>query len=82
MCNEIFPFSEYVQLYIDFLLNKSIQKQFAAFYHGFHRVCSSDALMVSPRCVCVRACVLTYIFYCIRQLQPDPDVQESGVNCV
>uniref|UniRef100_H3DMP4 HECT-type E3 ubiquitin transferase n=2 Tax=Tetraodon nigroviridis TaxID=99883 RepID=H3DMP4_TETNG len=36
----------YVQLYVDFLLNKSIQKQFAAFYHGFHSVCSSDALML------------------------------------
>ncbi|MEQ2304908.1 putative E3 ubiquitin-protein ligase HTD2, partial [Ameca splendens] len=36
---------EYVQLYIDFLLNKSIYKQFAAFYHGFHSVCASDALM-------------------------------------
>ncbi|XP_056147607.1 probable E3 ubiquitin-protein ligase HECTD2 [Lampris incognitus] len=37
---------EYVQLYIDFLLNKSICKQFAAFYHGFHSVCASDALML------------------------------------
>lgn len=39
--------TEYVQLYVDFLLNKSIYKQFAAFYHGFHSVCASDALMVS-----------------------------------
>uniref|UniRef100_A0A674EZ62 HECT-type E3 ubiquitin transferase n=1 Tax=Salmo trutta TaxID=8032 RepID=A0A674EZ62_SALTR len=30
---------EYVQLYTDFLLKKSIYKQFAAFYHGFHSVC-------------------------------------------
>ncbi|XP_062331173.1 probable E3 ubiquitin-protein ligase HECTD2 isoform X1 [Osmerus eperlanus] len=37
---------EFVQLYIDFLLNKSIFRQFAAFYHGFHSVCSSDALML------------------------------------
>ncbi|XP_053292088.1 probable E3 ubiquitin-protein ligase HECTD2 isoform X1 [Pleuronectes platessa] len=37
---------EYVQLYVDFLLNKSIYKQFAAFYHGFHSVCASDALML------------------------------------
>ncbi|XP_038147710.1 probable E3 ubiquitin-protein ligase HECTD2 [Cyprinodon tularosa] len=37
---------EYIQLYIDFLLNKSIYKQFAAFYHGFHSVCASDALML------------------------------------
>ncbi|XP_076154126.1 putative E3 ubiquitin-protein ligase HECTD2 [Alosa pseudoharengus] len=37
---------EYVQLYIDFLLNKSIEKPFAAFYHGFHSVCASDAIML------------------------------------
>lgn len=43
----LLPLPEYVQLYVDFLLNKSICKQFAAFYHGFHSVCASDALMVS-----------------------------------
>ncbi|XP_048362006.1 probable E3 ubiquitin-protein ligase HECTD2 [Sphaerodactylus townsendi] len=37
---------EYVQLYVDFLLNKSIYKQFAAFYCGFHSVCASYALML------------------------------------
>ncbi|XP_072301545.1 probable E3 ubiquitin-protein ligase HECTD2 [Eucyclogobius newberryi] len=37
---------EYVQLYVDFLLNKCMSKQFAAFYHGFHSVCASDALML------------------------------------
>nr|XP_033799293.1 probable E3 ubiquitin-protein ligase HECTD2 isoform X2 [Geotrypetes seraphini] len=37
---------EYIQLYVDFLLNKSIYKQFATFYCGFHSVCSSDALML------------------------------------
>uniref|UniRef100_A0A2I3SK65 Probable E3 ubiquitin-protein ligase HECTD2 n=1 Tax=Pan troglodytes TaxID=9598 RepID=A0A2I3SK65_PANTR len=37
---------EYVQLYTDFLLNKSIYKQFAAFYYGFHSVCASNALML------------------------------------
>uniref|UniRef100_A0A8C9RQ59 HECT-type E3 ubiquitin transferase n=1 Tax=Scleropages formosus TaxID=113540 RepID=A0A8C9RQ59_SCLFO len=37
---------EYVQLYIDFLLNKSIYKQFAAFYCGFHSVCASNALLL------------------------------------
>ncbi|XP_026869280.2 probable E3 ubiquitin-protein ligase HECTD2 [Electrophorus electricus] len=37
---------EYVQLYIDFLLNKSIYRQFASFYHGFHSVCASNALML------------------------------------
>ncbi|XP_028324312.1 probable E3 ubiquitin-protein ligase HECTD2 isoform X2 [Gouania willdenowi] len=45
---------EFVQLYVDFLLNKSIYKQFAAFYHGFHSVCASDALMeLSTQCVLV-----------------------------
>ncbi|XP_061491457.1 probable E3 ubiquitin-protein ligase HECTD2 isoform X2 [Rhineura floridana] len=37
---------EYVQFYVDFLLNKSIYKQFAAFYYGFHSVCASYALML------------------------------------
>ncbi|XP_065602068.1 probable E3 ubiquitin-protein ligase HECTD2 isoform X2 [Cyrtonyx montezumae] len=37
---------EYVQLYVDFLLNKSIYKQFAAFYYGFHSVCASYALLL------------------------------------
>jgi E3 ubiquitin-protein ligase HECTD2 len=37
---------EYVNLYIDFLLNKSIYKQFKAFYEGFHTVCASNAMIV------------------------------------
>ncbi|XP_071419988.1 probable E3 ubiquitin-protein ligase HECTD2 isoform X2 [Pithys albifrons albifrons] len=37
---------EYVQLYVDFLLNKSIYKPFAAFYYGFHSVCASYALLL------------------------------------
>ncbi|CAL8297862.1 unnamed protein product [Merluccius merluccius] len=37
---------EYVQLYIDHLLNRSVCRQFAAFYHGFHSVCDSPALML------------------------------------
>lgn len=37
---------EYVNLLIDFYLNKHICKQFEAFYHGFHSVCSSNALLL------------------------------------
>jgi E3 ubiquitin-protein ligase HECTD2 len=37
---------EYVDLYIDFLLNRSIYKQFKAFYTGFHSVCASNAMIV------------------------------------
>ncbi|XP_032229698.2 probable E3 ubiquitin-protein ligase HECTD2 isoform X2 [Nematostella vectensis] len=37
---------EYVQLYVDYLLNSSIYKQFEAFYHGFHSVCASNALIM------------------------------------
>ena len=40
-------FSEYVDLYVDWMLNKSIYSQFKAFYHGFHTVCASNALIVS-----------------------------------
>ena len=45
----LFIFSEYVDLYVDWLLNKSIYPQFKAFYHGFHTVCASNALIVSKR---------------------------------
>ncbi|CAF0972553.1 unnamed protein product [Adineta steineri] len=37
---------EYVELLIDFYINKHISKQFEAFYHGFHSVCSSNALLL------------------------------------
>lgn len=37
---------EYVQLYIDFLLNKSIHEQFKAFYIGFHSVCATNAIQL------------------------------------
>ena len=43
----LFSVSEYVDLYVDWLLNKSIYPQFKAFYHGFHTVCASNALIVS-----------------------------------
>jgi hypothetical protein len=35
---------EYVELYIDWVLNKSIEKQFKAFYTGFHLCASGPAL--------------------------------------
>ncbi|XP_067657511.1 probable E3 ubiquitin-protein ligase HECTD2 isoform X1 [Haliotis asinina] len=37
---------EYVQLYVEFILNKSVYPQFQAFYHGFHSVCASNALIM------------------------------------
>ncbi|CAG5130186.1 unnamed protein product [Candidula unifasciata] len=37
---------EYVQLYIEWVLNNSIYAQFQAFYHGFHSVCASNALIM------------------------------------
>jgi len=37
---------EYVSLYIDYMLNKSIYQQFYSFYHGFHSVCASNALLL------------------------------------
>ena len=36
-----------MDLYVDWMLNKSIYSQFKAFYHGFHTVCASNALIVS-----------------------------------
>ena len=38
---------DFIQRYVNHLLNESVSKQFSAFYHGVHRVCDSNALMVS-----------------------------------
>ncbi|XP_068736455.1 probable E3 ubiquitin-protein ligase HERC4 isoform X1 [Montipora capricornis] len=35
---------EYVDVYIDYYLNKSVEKQFQAFSTGFHRVCGGKVL--------------------------------------
>ncbi|XP_077992332.1 putative E3 ubiquitin-protein ligase HECTD2 [Glandiceps talaboti] len=48
---------EYVDLYVNYLLNDSIYHQFAAFYHGFHSVCASNALiMLRPEEVEILVC--------------------------
>ncbi|XP_065882885.1 probable E3 ubiquitin-protein ligase HECTD2 isoform X2 [Dysidea avara] len=36
--------TEFVNLYVDYLLNMSVYKQFSSFYYGFHSVCASNAL--------------------------------------
>ena len=35
---------EYVQLYIDYVLNKSIDRSYTAFHAGFHKVCGGRVL--------------------------------------
>jgi E3 ubiquitin-protein ligase HERC4 len=35
---------DYVEAYVDYLLNKSVANQFTAFYHGFKIVCNSSVL--------------------------------------
>nr|XP_018668053.1 probable E3 ubiquitin-protein ligase HECTD2 isoform X2 [Ciona intestinalis] len=35
---------EYVQAYLEYKMNRSVYRQFLAFYHGFYTVCSSNAL--------------------------------------
>ncbi|KAL1434216.1 hypothetical protein MTO96_011858 [Rhipicephalus appendiculatus] len=37
---------EYVDLYVDLVLNKAIAQPFKAFYLGFHSVCASNALIM------------------------------------
>ncbi|XP_025209187.1 probable E3 ubiquitin-protein ligase HECTD2 [Melanaphis sacchari] len=37
---------EYVNLYLNWILNLSIYEQFRAFYFGFHSVCASNALIM------------------------------------
>ena len=36
---------QYVDVYIDYYLNKSVEKQFEAFATGFHRVCGGKVLV-------------------------------------
>lgn len=38
--------SDFVKLYLDWLLNSSIDERFRAFYLGFHSVCASNALIM------------------------------------
>ncbi|GMF56685.1 unnamed protein product [Phytophthora fragariaefolia] len=35
---------EYVSLYVDYVLNKSVSRQYAAFHRGFHQVCNREVL--------------------------------------
>ncbi|KAF7994791.1 hypothetical protein HCN44_004263 [Aphidius gifuensis] len=35
---------EFVDLYVDYIFNKSVEKHFSAFYNGFHKVCGSTVL--------------------------------------
>lgn len=37
---------EFVDLYVDFILNKSVEKQFAAFQTGFNLICQDCAIKV------------------------------------
>jgi E3 ubiquitin-protein ligase HECTD2 len=43
--------NEFVRLYLDWILNKGIYEKFRAFYLGFHSVCASNALIVSPKVI-------------------------------
>lgn len=36
--------AEFVELYIDFILNKSVETQFAGFYAGFMKVCGGQMM--------------------------------------
>jgi len=38
--------AEFVQLYVEYVLEKSVAKQFGAFSRGFHRVCGGPALQL------------------------------------
>ncbi|XP_074602235.1 putative E3 ubiquitin-protein ligase HECTD2 isoform X3 [Brevipalpus obovatus] len=48
---------EYVQLYMDLILNRAIHLSFEAFYLGFHSVCASNAIiMLRPEEVEILVC--------------------------
>lgn len=38
--------AEYVDLYVDHILNKSIERQYDAFHKGFHMVCNGEVLQM------------------------------------
>lgn len=38
---------EFVDLYVDWYLNKSIEQQFAPFYRGFYKVISKESIRVA-----------------------------------
>lgn len=38
--------AEFVKLYLNWLLNTTINERFRAFYLGFHSVCASNALIM------------------------------------
>jgi len=37
---------QFVQLYLEWILNLSVKERFRAFYLGFHSVCASNALIM------------------------------------
>ena len=48
---------EFVELYLDHILNSSVLDRFRAFYLGFHSVCASNALiMLRPEEVEILVC--------------------------
>lgn len=44
MLSILFYRQEFVELYIDFILNKSVETQFNAFYAGFMKVCGGPVM--------------------------------------
>lgn len=56
--------TQYVALYLDWVLNTAIYDQFRAFYLGFHSVCASNALIVRLSKIFTALCVLK-TFLCI-----------------
>lgn len=53
--------SQYVNAYLNWILNIAIYEQFKAFYLGFHSVCASNALIVSKSKINVKQIALTYM---------------------
>ena len=44
-CRYFFFRDKYVDLYVDYIVNKSVEKYFIAFSSGFHRVCGGRVLV-------------------------------------
>lgn len=45
ICLLIFYRQEYIDAYVDYLFNKSVEDHFSAFSDGFHKVCGGKVLV-------------------------------------
>lgn len=65
---------EFVDAYINYVFNSSVQEQFDAFSKGFHRVCGGHVLVCHLFCNMFYSHILTLRPYELLQAHHDGDV--------